>query len=51
MASHTSFHNQSANMNHLWYASHKNLIMNMCIEFGAVERLDELTNKYLGKTP
>jgi len=23
--------------------------MNMCIEFNAVERLEELTNKYLGK--
>ena len=49
MASYANFHNESANMNHLWYTSHKNLIMNMCIEFGAVERLDELTNKYLGK--
>ena len=49
MASHTSFHNQSTNMNNLWYESHKNIIMNMCIEFGAIERLGELTDKYLGK--
>ena len=49
MASHTSFHNQSVNMNHLWFESHKTLVMNMCIEFNAVERLDELTKKFLGK--
>ena len=49
MASHVNFHNQTTNMNQLWYESHKTLIMNMCIEFGAVERLGELTDKYLGK--
>ena len=49
MTTHVSFHNQSTDMNKLWFESHKTLIMNMCIEFDAVERLDELTNKYLGK--
>ena len=49
MASHTNFHNQSTTMNNLWYESHQNLIMNMCIEFDTIERLGELTDKYLGK--
>ena len=45
----TCFHNQSVEMNHLWFESHKTLIMNLCIEFDAVNRLDELTKKYLGQ--
>ena len=49
MATQTCFHNQTAYMNHLWFESHKTLVMNMCIEFNAVERLDELTKKFLGK--
>jgi len=36
-------------MNNLWFESHKDLLMNLCIEFDAIGRLDELTNKYLGK--
>ena len=43
------FHNQSVEMNRLWYESHKALIMNLCIEFGELNRLEELTNKFLGK--
>jgi hypothetical protein len=42
------FHNQSTEMNHLWFESHKTLIMNLCIEFDAVGRLEELSNKFLG---
>ena len=43
------FHNQSVEMNRLWYESHKALIMNLCIEFEAMGRLEELTIKYLWK--
>ena len=46
--SHTCFHNQSTEMNHLWFESHKTLIMNLCIEFDAITRLEELTKKFLG---
>ena len=42
------FHNQSSEINRLWFESHKTLIMNLCIEFDCVDRLEELTNKYLG---
>ena len=45
----TCFHNQTTEMNRLWFESHKTLIMNLCIEFNAIPRLDELTKKYLGK--
>jgi len=44
----TCFHNQSVDLNHLWFESHKTLIMNLCIEFDEVHRLEELTKKYLG---
>ena len=43
------FHNNSVALNNLWYESHKTLIMKMCVEFGASDRLNELTEKYLGK--
>ena len=43
------FHNNSVSLNDLFYASHKNLIMNLCIEFGASDRITELTEKFLGK--
>ena len=42
------FYNQTLEMNKHWYESHKTLIMNLCIEFDALERLGELTDKYLG---
>jgi len=44
----TCFHNQSVEVNHLWYESHKMLILNLCIEFDTVSRLEELTKKFLG---
>tara|TARA_B100000029_G_scaffold168652_1_gene164791 strand:+ start:598 stop:1002 length:405 start_codon:yes stop_codon:yes gene_type:complete len=43
------FHNQSVELNRLWYESHKALIMNLCIEFGAMNRLEELSKKFLGQ--
>ena len=42
------FHNQSLDLNSIWYESHKALIMNLCIEFDCMERLAELTKKFLG---
>ena len=45
----TFFYNQSLDMNHLWYESHQALIMNMCIEFNCVPRMEELTIKFLSK--
>lgn len=45
----TCFHNQTAELNHLWFESHKTLVMNLCIEFAAINRLEELTKKFLGK--
>ena len=43
------FHNQTLDMNRAWYESHKALIMNLCIEFDCMNRLEELTQKFLGK--
>lgn len=48
MASTLDFHNNTVQLNQLWYESHKTLMMHLCIELDAVDRLDELTNKYLG---
>ena len=43
------FHNSTVSLNNHFYDSHKNLIMNLCIEFGASDRIGELTDKFLGK--
>jgi len=43
------FHNQTLDMHRAWYDSHKALIMNLCIEFDCMNRLEELTQKFLGK--
>ena len=42
------FHNNTVQVNQIWFASHKNLIMNLCIELKAVDKIEELTNKFLG---
>ena len=41
----TCFHNQSVEMNHLWYESHKMLILNLCIEFDSVSSFRGIDEK------
>ena len=43
------FHNDTREINQLWYGSHKNLITSICIELGHVDKIEELSDKFLGK--
>ena len=42
------FHNDSVSLNTTWYTSHKNLITNICMELGQVEKSNDLVEKFLG---
>ena len=42
------FHNDTVSVNNLWYESHKNMITNVCMELGMVDKTNELVEKFLG---
>lgn len=42
------FHNDTRELNLLWYNSHKNLLTSVCIELGQVDKITELSQKFLG---
>ena len=42
------FHNDTRELNLLWYNSHKNLITSLCIELGKVDKIAEMSEKFLG---
>ena len=46
--SHFLFHNNTSELNELWYESHAILRM-VCMELGATDRIEEFTKKYLVK--
>ncbi len=43
------FHNDTVSVNNLWFESHKNLITNVCMELGQVDKANELVEKFLGQ--
>jgi len=43
------FHNNTASLNDLWFESHSSLLKMLCMEFGATDRIEELSQKYLGE--
>ena len=43
------FHNNSANINDLWFESHSSLLKMICMELGATDKIEELSQKYLGE--
>ena len=43
------FHNNTAGLNDLWYESHSSLLKMICMELGATDKIDELSQKYLGE--
>ena len=43
------FHNNTSAVNELWYESHASILRMVCAELNATERIDELTEKYLGE--
>lgn len=46
---HISFHNDTVGINGLWYNSHKTLIEKIAIELDVIDRIDELSKKFLGE--
>ena len=48
MSSHL-FHNNTAGLNDLFFESHSSLLKMLCMELGATDRIDELSQKYLGE--
>ncbi len=46
--SHFLFHNNTSELNELWYESHAAILRMVCMELGATDRIEEFTKKYLG---
>ena len=42
------FHNDTSSLNHLWFESHKRLLTSVCIKLGHVDKVDEMTQEFLG---
>jgi hypothetical protein len=42
------FHNNTVDINHMWYRSHKELIKQITRELGVVDKTDELIDMFLG---
>jgi len=49
MASHYLFYHNTASLNDLWFESHHSILKMVCMELKATDRIDELTEKYLGQ--
>ena len=43
------FHNNTASLNDLWFESHSSLLKMICMELGATDKIEELSQKYLGE--
>lgn len=43
------FHNNTASLNDLWFESHSSLLKMVCMELGATDKIEELSQKYLGE--
>lgn len=47
--SHYLFHNNTQQLHELWYESHASILRMVCMELGATDRIEELSEKYLGE--
>lgn len=43
------FNNNTAALNELWYESHASILRMVCMELDATDKIEELTEKYLGE--
>ena len=43
------FNNNTAALNELWYESHASILKMVCMELDATDKIEELTEKYLGE--
>lgn len=46
---HLEFHNHYVDLSTIFYQSHVDLLRNICIEFNAVDKFEELEQKFLDK--
>ncbi len=42
------FHNNTVNINDVWFESHKSLLQQLCVELGHSDKIDEMSAKFLG---
>lgn len=42
------FHNNTVNINDVWFESHKSLLQQLCVELGHTDKIEEMTSKFLG---
>lgn len=42
------FHNNTVNINDVWFESHKALLQQLCVELGQSEKIEEMSAKFLG---
>ena len=42
------FHNNTVNINDVWFESHKALLQQLCVELGQSDKIDEMSAKFLG---
>ena len=43
-----NFHNDTVTINNLWYQSHRTLIEKIAIELDVIDKIEDLSNKFLG---
>ncbi len=43
------FHNNTVNINDVWFESHKSLLQMLCVELGHADKIDAMSEKFLGK--
>ena len=43
-----NFHNDTVTINDLWYQSHRTLIEKIAIELDVIDKIEDLSNKFLG---
>ena len=42
------FHNNTVNINDVWFESHNSLLQQLCVELGHTDKIDEMREKFLG---
>ena len=43
------FHNNTVNINDVWFESHKSLLQMLCVELGQTDKIEAMVEKFLGK--
>jgi len=43
------FHNNTVNINDVWFESHRSLLQQICVELGHSDKIEEMMNKFLGQ--